>query len=123
MKQWHPDKFKEGDELYEEAQHKSKEIIEAYHFLVSIAAETHAANAEDYNQTITNSAIAEFNMKGQTLTITFADGSVYEYLGVSKNIYNKFINSDIQSRFARRHIFNSHVYRNVFKANAVESVV
>jgi DnaJ-class molecular chaperone len=115
MKQWHPDKFKEGDELYEEAQHKSKEIIEAYHFLVSISPETHAAAEADYLDTITNSGIQDFNFKGQLLTITFQNGSVYEYFGVTKNIFNKLVNSDIQSRFARRHIYQSFIYRNVFK--------
>ena len=41
MKEWHPDKFQESAEI-EVAQEKSKKLIEAYHFLVSISAETHA---------------------------------------------------------------------------------
>ena len=37
MKNWHPDKFQDNHENKTEAEEKSKTIIEAYHFLVSIA--------------------------------------------------------------------------------------
>jgi DnaJ-class molecular chaperone len=40
MKEWHPDKFHDNHEQKTEAEEKSKKIIEAYHFLVSIAPET-----------------------------------------------------------------------------------
>jgi curved DNA-binding protein CbpA len=115
MKEWHPDKFQDGDEKMAEAEAKSKTIIEAYHFLVSISPETHVLNSEEYTLTTTTSGIDGFVYKGQTLKITFQDGSVYEYFGVPKTIYNKLINSSTLSRFARRHIFHSYVYRNVSK--------
>ena len=92
IKEWHPDKFTDNDTLKAEAEIKSKEIIEAYHFLVSISPETHASKLEDYTLTITNSGIDDFLYKGQTLKITFQDGSKYEYFGVPKNTYNKLIN-------------------------------
>ena len=117
MKEWHPDKFTENDERKEEAEIKSKRIIEAYHFLVSISPETHALNEEEYNNTTTSSVIDDFSYKGQNLKITFQDGSVYEYFGVPKGVYTKFANSLTLSRFARRHIFNSYTYRNVSKPN------
>ncbi len=119
MKEWHPDKFKEGDVQILEAEIKSKTIIEAYHFLVSISTETHAQNIEEYTKTTETSGIDDFSYKGQTLKITFNDGSIYEYFSVPKNIYNKLINSPTQSRFARRHIFYSYTYRNVSKINTV----
>jgi len=115
MKEWHPDKFQADDERSAEAEIKSKSIIEAYHFLVSISPETHALNLEEYNLT-TNSAITDFLYKGQTLQITFQDGSMYEYFSVPKNIYNKLLSSSTRTRFARRHIFHSYVYRKVTKA-------
>jgi len=115
MKEWHPDKFPDGDELKEEAEIKSKRIIEAYHFLVSISPETHALNLEEYTLTTTTSVIDDFSYKGQNLKITFQDGSVYEYFGIPKGVYTKFANSLTLSRFARRHIFNSYSYRNVSK--------
>lgn len=118
MKTWHPDKFINDEEAKAEAEHKSKKIIEAYHFLVSISPETQAATLETYNQTINSSIIDTFYYKGQTLTINFLDGSVYEYLGVPKNIYTKFANSGTLTRFAKRHIFNSYIYRNVSKQSA-----
>ena len=115
IKEWHPDKFIGDDERLAEAEEKSKNIIEAYHFLVSISPETQAFNLEGYTLTTTTSGIDDYEYKGQTLKITFQDGSVYEYFGIPKNIYNKFINSSTLIRFARRHIFYSFTYRNVSK--------
>ena len=115
MKEWHPDKFQEGDGRKAEAELKSKTIISAYHFLVSISPETHLQNKEEYANTINNSGIDDFLYKGLTLKVTFQDGSVYEYFGVPKNIYNKLTNSSTQTRFARRHIFDSFPYRKTTK--------
>lgn len=112
IKEWHPDKIQDDEEKKEQAELKSKEIISAYHFLVSIAPETHAANLEEYNRITSTLVIDDFEYKGQTLKIVFQDKTTYEYFGVPKNIYTKFVNSDIRSRFARRHIFNSFKYRN-----------
>lgn len=117
IKEWHPDKYAE-DENKLEAEHKSKHIIEAYHFLVSIAPETQAFNLEAYTQTTNTSGIEDYEYKGQTLKIFFQDGSIYEYFGIPKNIYNKFVNSSTLLRFARRHIFYSYTYRNVSKQTA-----
>jgi len=120
MKEWHPDKFHEGHELKSEAEIKSKEIIGAYHFLVSISPETNKLNLEAYTNTINTSGIDDFIYKGQTLKVTFHDGSIYEYFGVPKNVYNKLLNSSTQARFARRHIFDSYTYRNVSKLTEQE---
>jgi len=111
VKQWHPDKFQEGDEQKEEAELKSRQIIDGYHFLVSIAPETKAANLEEYTQLITASGIIDFQHKGLLLEVTFLDGSTYEYFGVPKSIYVKLINSPKQYRFAKRSIFNTYMYR------------
>jgi len=111
MKEWHPDKFVDNEERKVEAENKSKNIIEAYHFLVSISPETQANNIAEYNQITSTSIIDNYSYKGQTLTIAFLDGSVYEYFGIPKNIYNKFLNSSSQVRFARRHIYHSYTYR------------
>jgi curved DNA-binding protein CbpA len=116
MKEWHPDKFLDNNELKSEAEVKSKTIIEAYHFLVSISPETHALNSEEYNITTATIGIEDFVYKGQNLKITFQDGSIYEYFGVAKNIYTKLINSAAQTRFSKRHIFYSYTYRNISKS-------
>lgn len=115
MKDCHPDKFQDNPEEQVQAEAKSKEIIEAYHFLVSIAPETRLANKEEYATTTGTSGIADFEYKSQTLKITFADGSAYEYFDVPKAVYTKLINADSPGRFARRHIYNEFVYRNVSK--------
>ena len=109
MKTWHPDKFQ--DESRVEAEEKSKTIIEAYHFLVSIAPETRNQTLDAYNATTTLSNIADFEYKSQVLTVTFLDGNTYEYFDVPKAVYVKLINADSPGRFARRHIYNEYVYR------------
>ena len=111
VKEWHPDKFQSDEEKAEEAELRSREIIDGYHFLVSIAPETKAANLEEYTNTITTSAIDDFKHKGQLLEVTFIDGSTYEYFGVNKGLFTKLINADKQHRFAKRNIFNSFTYR------------
>jgi curved DNA-binding protein CbpA len=116
MKNWHPDKFQDDAENKLEAEEKSRTIIEAYHFLVSIAPETRNNLLEEYTLTTTTSNIFDFEYKGGVLSVTFHDGSVYEYFDVPKAIYVKLINADSPGRFARRHIFNEFVYRSVEKA-------
>lgn len=111
MKEWHPDKFQDSEEAKLDAEEKSKKIITAYHFLVSIAPETRNETLAEYNITIKEAGIEDYEYKSETLTITFQDGNVYEYFGVPKAIYVKLVNADSIGRFARRHIFNSYIYR------------
>ncbi len=119
MKNWHPDKFHDNHDLKTQAEAKSKHIIEAYHFLVSIAPETLLQTLTEYTLTITSSGILDFEYKAETLQIKFVDGSSYEYFGVPKAIYVKLVNAPAPGRFVRRHIYNSFPYRPVGKAVAV----
>jgi|TARA_R110000737_G_scaffold225069_1_gene239905 DnaJ-class molecular chaperone len=120
VKEWHPDKFQEGDPKMEEAEMMGKKIIDAYHFLVSIAPETKEANLDEYNKTINECGIEDWKHKGLLLQITFTDGSTYEYFGVPHGVYVKLCQSDKQVRFAKRAIYNSYLYRKSKKA-AVEA--
>jgi curved DNA-binding protein CbpA len=115
MKDWHPDKFSDNPEKHTEAEEKSKEIIEAYNFLLSIAPETLEHAKEEYIQTTTTSNIQDFQFKDAILRIDFFDGSGYEYFDVPRAMYIKLVNADSPGRFARRHIFNAFHYRNVAK--------
>jgi preprotein translocase subunit Sec63 len=115
MKDCHPDKFANDEPGKLAAEEKSKLIIEAYHFLVSIAPETIASGLEQYNQTINMAGIEDFQFKSQKLTVTFTDGNSYEYFDVPKAVYVKLVNAPAQARFARRHIFTEFVYRSVNK--------
>jgi curved DNA-binding protein CbpA len=119
MKNWHPDKFHDSHELKQEAEDKSKKIIEAYHFLVSIAPETRSETLGDYTKTTGTCGISDYEYKSEILVIKFSDGNTYEYFGVPKAIYVKLVNAETPQRFARRHIFNSFVYRCVNKAETV----
>lgn len=111
VKEWHPDKFQEGDSKREEAEINSRNIIDGYHFLVSIAPETITANLEAYTDIITKSGIADYDHKGLVLEITFLDGSTYEYFGVTKPIFLKMVNSNKLNRFAKRTIYPNYIYR------------
>ena len=119
MKEYHPDKIQDDELQKLDAEEKSKRIIEAYHFLVSIAPETIAANFSEYVNTTTNSNIADIHYAVKRLRIDFTDGSAYEYFGVPENTYVKLVNADSQGRFARRHIYMSFLYRNIAKSAVI----
>ena len=118
MKEWHPDKFQDSEEAKTAAEEKSKTIIEAYHFLVSIAPETRNQTIEEYGVTTGTAAIQDFEYKSQVLKVYFTDGNTYEYFDVPKAVYVKLVNADSPGRFARRHIFTEYVYRSVSKLAA-----
>ena len=117
VKEWHPDKFLNGDPLQEEAEVQSRRIIDGYHFLVSIAPETKESNLGVYTKTITNSDIEDYKHKGLLLEISFLDGSTYEYFGVTKQIYIKMVNSNKLNRFAKRSIYPNYMYRKSKRTN------
>ena len=122
VKEWHPDKFREGDEKAVAAEQMSRSIIEGYKFLVSIAPETKLANAAAYEVTTSQAGIADYHHKGMLLEITFLDGNTYEFFGVPRNVFLKFHNSDKQVRFAKRNIFNAYLYRLAKQAGEKETV-
>ncbi len=111
MKDAHPDKFVNDEAGKLEAEEKSKAVIEAYHFLVSISEETQEKYKEEYTETISKSNIQDFYFEKQILKVQHLNGKMYEYIGVPKNTYIKMVNADSPSRFARRHIYGSFIYR------------
>lgn len=111
MKDAHPDKFVNDDAGKLEAEEKSKSVIEAYHFLVSINQETQEKYKEEYTETIAKSNIHDFYFEKQILKIQHLNGNMYEYIGVPRNTYVKMVNAESPSRFARRHIYGSFIYR------------
>ena len=111
VKEWHPDKFMEGDEKAAEAEVMSRKIIDGYKFLISISPETKVTNAPAFELTTTKGGIADYVHKGVLLEISFLDGNTYEFFGVPKNVFLKFHNSDKQVRFAKRNIYSSYLYR------------
>ncbi len=113
MKESHPDKF-QGDEAgLKEAEEKSKQIIEAYHFLVSINPATIKANLPEYTETTSTCTITDYKYVDSCLVVNFSNGSVYEYISVPKATYVKMVNADSPGRYAKRHIFNAFPYRKV----------
>lgn len=116
VKENHPDKFVDEDKKAE-AEILSTQIIDGYHFLVSIAPETKAANLDDYKKTITEFQIADWRHKSMLLEVTFTDGNTYEYFGVSKILFGKFINAKSMNNFGKRNIYNSFLYRKSMKAS------
>ena len=116
MKDTHPDKFINDEAGKLEAEEKSKSVIEAYHFLVSINSETQEKYKEEYTETTTTSNIQDFYLEKSILTIQHLNGNIYEYLGVPRNTYIKMVNADSPSRFARRHIYGNFTYRKAGEA-------
>jgi len=118
VKEWHPDKFTDPEKKAE-AEIVSTRIIDGYHFLVSIAPETKEANLEAYKTTITEYQVADWHHKSMLLEVTFTDGNTYEYFGVSKILFGKFINAKSINNFGKRNIFNKFSYRKSKKAAAM----
>jgi hypothetical protein len=114
MKEDHPDTIADPVERLA-AEERSKNIIEAYHFLVSIAPETQEKVKEAYVNATTNVGIADFYMDKGVLYISFLDGSKFEYFGVPRNVYIKMVNAESPGRFARRHVYNVYLYRSASK--------
>jgi hypothetical protein len=111
MKLYHPDKFAEESEAKADAEEKSRDIIEAYHFLVSIAPETIESSLPEFKETVCTSNISDYQYKGEVLEICFVNGSSYEFFNVPRNTYIKLINADSPARFAKRHIYTEFLYR------------
>ena len=111
VKEWHPDKFPNGGEKAVDAEEMSRKVIDGYHFLVSISPATKEANLEEFTITTTTAMIDDLQHKGLLLEITFTDGNTYEFFGVNKQLFTKFLNSDKQLRFGKRKIFDAFVYR------------
>ena len=111
VKEWHPDKFQEQDEKALEAEEKSREITQGYEFLISIAPATKENNLVEYEHILDTCGIVDFNWKNQVLEVEFTNGSTYEYFGISKPLYIKFVNADKQFRFGKRKIFTTALYR------------
>ena len=121
MKDSHPDKFVNDEAGKLEAEEKSKSVIEAYHFLVSINQETQEKYKEEYTETIAKSNIHDFYYEKQILKVQHLNGNMYEYIGVPRNTYVKMVNAESPSRFARRHIYNEFLYRSATKLVADEN--
>ncbi len=113
MKESHPDKFSGDDAGLKQAEENSKDIIEAYHFLVSINAETIQQGLPEYQDTTANATITDYKYENIRLIVNFSNGSVYEYISVPKATYIKMVNAESPGRFAKRHIFTAFPYRKV----------
>lgn len=119
MKEDHPDTIADPVERLA-AEERSKMIIEAYHFLVSIAPETQEKVKDEYLKTTTTSGILEFYYEDGVLNIHFLDGNKFEYFGVPKVTYIKMINAESPARFARRHVYHEFLYRSATKLVGAE---
>lgn len=110
VKEWHPDKHASNPEQAEKAEEMGRKIIDGYHFLVSIAEETIAKGKEEYEASL-EAGIDDFYHKSMLLEVTFLNGNTYEFFGVNRNLYMKFVNADKPMRFGKRNIFSTKLYR------------
>ena len=114
MKDCHPDAILDDSERFK-AEEKSKEIIAAYHFLVSIAPETLEKDKTEFSRITSSTNIADFYYENSVLYITFLDGNSFEFFGILRPLYIKMVNAESPSRFARRHIYGQFLYRSSSK--------
>lgn len=118
IKLTHPDKFVNDEEGRLAAEEKSKEVIEAYHFLTSINKETHEKNKPEYEANV-QTGIQDFYFEKRVLYIIYNNGVKYEYLGVPQATYIKMVNADSAGRFVKRHIYDKFIFRKA--TNATEA--
>lgn len=111
MKESHPDKFSGDEAGLKAAEEHSKSIIEAYHQLVSINAETIAQLKPEFTATIATATIKDYKFVDGRLIIEFSNASVYEFISVPKATYIKMVNAESPARFAKRHIFAAFPWR------------
>jgi curved DNA-binding protein CbpA len=111
MKESHPDKFSGDDAGLKAAEEQSKSIIEAYHQLVSINAETIEQMKPEFTATVSAATIKDYKFVEGRLIIDFSNGSVYEFISVPKATYVKMVNAESPTRFAKRHIFSAFPWR------------
>lgn len=110
-KEWHPDKFPDGGEKAKEAEEKSREIIDAYHFLVSLAPETKEKEREEYEELIKTKTMVDYDYVKRVLWVEFSNGAEYEYFNVKPKLVEQLGDAQNQMRFARRKLFKNHLYR------------
>ncbi|WP_298144316.1 KTSC domain-containing protein [Flavobacterium sp.] len=113
MKDAHPDKFQGDDEGLKVAEERSKQIIEAYHHLVSINPETREVQMPEFQETVAKQTLIDYDFVDGRLVVKFDNGIKYEFISVPKATYVKMVNADSPARFAKRHIFPSFVWRKV----------
>lgn len=117
MKACHPDRFHNDEEGKLAAEDRSRQVIEAYHFLVSLNPETIAAEKPEFEETLANAAIIDYKYENVRLEIVFDNGIKYEFISVPKAIYIKMVNADSPARFAKRHIMRNYPYRKMTNAS------
>ena len=83
VKEWHPDKFREGDEKAAEAELMSRKIIEGYKFLVSISPET---NSPPRKQALPITCTKDFYSKSPLETETCTSFLVFQETCSSSSI-------------------------------------
>jgi hypothetical protein len=110
VKEWHPDKFQDPEKKIE-AEEQTIRIIDAYHFLVSIAPATIEKNLEEYTETIANARVVDYHHKSMLLEVNFDDGNTYEYFGVNRKLFLRFVNAKSMNNFGKRNIFKKFLYR------------
>lgn len=111
VKEWHPDKFPDGGAEAEAAELKSREIIDAYHFLVSLAPETQEKNKAEYEELIKTKNIVDYDYVKRVLWVEFSNGAEYEYFNVKPKLVEQLGDAPNLMRFARRKLLKNHLFR------------
>lgn len=68
---------------------------------------------ERYSVASSNIASIGYDAPSQTLEIEFQNGTIYQYYGVSENIYEQLMQEGSKGRFLNTYIKNAYGYSRV----------
>lgn len=118
IKQWHPDKFPNDVEKQNIANEKSKEINNAYYFLIKHYKENKPKTEKDAAEefiwkkvTSSNLHSVGYNEKDKLLRIIFKNGGKYEYENVPKTVFNQLMTASSKGKFAQKNICYNYRYK------------
>ncbi len=66
-----------------------------------------------YSVVSSNLASVGYDPNSETLEIEFLSGSVYQYYGVQKNMYDQLLQEPSKGRFLNTYIKNAYAYSRV----------
>ena len=130
---WHPDKFSNDKDKWNEAHHKFIKIVEAYELLenyeVPKLKEEQKEDRSTFRPTHKNKSeranIVRLRVKSsnifsvgydsitKTLQVEFKNGIIYEYYEVPEIIYSAFMNAESKGKFGNKNIFYKYHYKQV----------
>ena len=128
---WHPDKFSNDKNKWDDAHNKYLKILEAYELLkkyylpkTKVAEKINRNNFKSNNKTeygengrikvkSSNVNTVGYNSLTKTLQVEFKSGSIYEYYEVPEEVYIAFMNAESKGKFGISNIFYKYKFKQI----------